>query len=119
MIKDNIQTVLEGILDSYSPVVNSDDLPQTPFCIHETKISETLRDKSGIYGYEYDLGVMIVGDSETQIDPMVEMVIDTLEMTIDDDIDEIRFTTMSGLQYDQDSNKFHNQLNFKCTTNKL
>lgn len=119
MIKDKIQSVLEAIIPSFSPVVNSDKLPNTPFCVHDTKITNTFRDKQGIYGFEYELGVMVVGDTEAQIDPAVESIIETLEMTTDDVIEKCSFETMSGLQFDQDLLKYHNQLNFKVITNNL
>ncbi len=119
MINIKIQSVLEAIVSSFSPVVNTDVLPVTPFCVHDTKVAATLRTKEGIYGFEYDLGVMVVGDTEEQIDPVVENIIDAIEMLSDGVIEECRFETMGGLQYDPDLLKFHNQLNFKVITNNL
>lgn len=119
MISASIQSILQQICDSYGPVVNSDVLPATPFCVHEEKIGNTLRTKEGIYGFEYNVNVLVVGDSDTQIDPVVEQIVESLEMLSNSAIDESIFEGSSGLQYDLENKKFHNQLNFKVLTNNL
>lgn len=119
MIRDKIQTVLESLVSSYSPAVNTDVLPATPFCVHEEKIISTLRDKMGIYGFEYALGVLVIGDSDSQLDPIVENIIKTIEMLSDSVIEACTFENSDGLQYDEELLKYHHQLNFKVITNNL
>lgn len=119
MIKDAIQAVLENIVSSFSPAVTSDKLPVTPFCVHDAKISETLREKEGIYGHQYELGIMVIGDDDAQIDPVVVSIISAIEAYTNTVIEECLFETMSGLQYDDDLKLYHNQLNFKVLTNNL
>ena len=119
MISATIQTVLQQICNSFSPVVNSDTLPATPFCVHEEKVSSPLRDKEGIYGFDYDLTVVVVGDTDSQVDPIVESIIETIEMLSNSTIDQASFESSTGLQYDNENKRFHNQLNFKLLTNNL
>lgn len=119
MIGTNIQSVLEQICDSYGTIINSDTLPMTPFCVHDENISETLRDKDGIYGFVHDVSIMIVGDDDAQLDPLVESVVETMELLSDGLIEETVFVSSSGLKLDEDKGKYYIELNFKCTTNNL
>ncbi len=119
MISAKIQSMLQQICDSYGIVVNSDDLPVTPFCVHDEKLNTTLRTKEGVYAYEYDLGILIVGDSDAMLNPVVASVISALEGFSDSIIDNASLESSTGLQYDIDNHKFHNQLNFKVVTFNL
>lgn len=119
MISEIIQGILEQICDSYGPVINSDTLPVAPFCIHEEKVEFPLRTKEGIYGFQYDLSVTIVGDNDSQVDPIMEGVLESLEQLSNNDVDDAWFEGSTGLQYDDEKKKFYNTLNFKVLTNNL
>lgn len=119
MINATIQAVLQQICNSFSPVINSDVLPATPFCVHDEKINTPLRTKEGIYGYEYDLTVVVVGDTDSQADPIVESIVEAIEMLTGNGIDQATFESSTGLEYDSENLKFHNQLSFKVVTFNL
>lgn len=123
MITNAIQSILSPLINSFSPVVESDKIPDGLFCVHNESITDHLRDKEGEYGRIYDLSITLVGDSIAEIDDMVDEITDTLEATegtIENAlIDEIILKSTMGTTWDDEKKKYYNTINFSVETQNL
>lgn len=81
MITEAIQTTLSAAgLDAYgvNTGTSTDDLPGTPFVVHNSEMQNILRTKEGVAGYEHTLELMIVADEPSQVETTAVTVIAAL-----------------------------------------
>jgi hypothetical protein len=120
MITDAIQSILEPIVNSFSPIINSDKAPRGISVVHSEEFDGELRDKEGVYGYEYNLTVTVIGDSQDDVDPMVDQVIDALEESIGEfagiTIEEVITQSSKGVAWDDDKKKYFDEVIFYVQT---
>lgn len=120
MITDAIQTILEDLVNSFSPIVESDIIPNGIFAVHQEDIAETFRDKEGIYGFIYNVQVSIIGDSQETMDPIIEDIINEIEATTGEVngtvIEESELNTSQGILWDDEKKKYYDKLNFLVQT---
>jgi len=120
MITDAIQLILNAVVNSFSPVVDTDAFPEGVFAVHQEEITDTLRDKKGIYGFEYSVSITVVADTQEEIDPVTEQITDLLEEANGDVagtvFEEVNFTSSLGVTFDEEKKKFYDQLTFLIQT---
>lgn len=123
MITDAIQTILSPLVNSFSPIVESDNIPNGLFCVHNESVTETLRDKLCIYGKIHDLSITLIADSVTEIDDVVAEITATLEAAKGEientQIDEIILKSTTGVIWDDEKKKYYNTINFSVETQNL
>ncbi|MEI7524548.1 MAG: hypothetical protein WCJ95_09475 [Mariniphaga sp.] len=120
MITDAIQSILEPHVNSYSPIVESDIFPEGVFVIHQEDIIETLRDKSEIYAMIYNVAVIIIGDSQEDIDPVIDTVITEI-LTCEGEIlgtiiEDIELKGTQGTTWDDEKKKYYDKITFTVQT---
>lgn len=120
MITDAVQLLISPFVSSFSPIIESDELPAGVFAIHQEDIRNTLRDKDGIYGYEYNVQITVIGDSQDDIDPVTGLIIDLFEPlsgtyseTI---IEEVNTSRSQGVTWDNEKKKYYDQITFSIAT---
>lgn len=120
MITDAIQSVLNNIVDSYSPIVDSDSMPAGAFAVHTEEVTDVLRDKEGIYGFEYAVNITIVADSQAVIDPLTLDITEAMEQLTGEisgtTIEQSQFKSSMGATWDDDKKKYYDQLTFTVQT---
>lgn len=121
MITDAIQSVLEGIsINAFSPIFESDSMPAGLFAVHTEDISETLRDKSGVYGFVHNVSITVVADSQETIDPATCQIVEAIELlygTVQGTkIEESRFESSQGVTWDDEKKKYFDHLVFIIQT---
>lgn len=124
MITDAIQSILNTLgVNSFSPVVESDSIPEGLFCVHNESVTEALRDKEGTFGKIYDLSITLVANSVAEIDNMADIINGTLEATngkVENTlIDEIILKSTMGVIWDDEKKKYYNTINFSIETQNL
>jgi len=120
MITEAIQLIIDAVVDSFSPIINSDKLDPGVLAVHQEEITQTLRDKKGIYGYEYTVTLTVIGDTQEEIDPIVEQITDLLESAEGDVsgtiFEEVNFQSSLGVTWDDEKKKYYDQLTFLIQT---
>ena len=120
MITEAIQSILEPHVNSYSPIVESDILPDGVFLIHQENIIDTLRDKTEIYAMVYNVAVIIIGDSQEDIDPIIDTVITEI-LTCEGEIlgtiiEDIELKGTQGTTWDDEKKKYYDKITFTVQT---
>ena len=120
MITDAIQLILNAVVNSFSPVVDTDNFPSGVFAVHQEEIADTLRDKEGIYGFEYSVIINVIADTQEEIDPITEQIANLLEEASGDIagtiFEEVNFVSSLGVTFDEEKQKFYDQITFSITT---
>ena len=120
MITDAIQSLLSPLVNAYSPIIESDILPTGVFGVHHEDIVETFRDKEGIYGFNYNVIITIVGDTQEEIDPITDEIITAFEATNSEIsgtlIDEVELKSSIGITWNDEKKKYYDELTFLFTT---
>lgn len=120
MITDVVQSIINPIVNAFSPIVESDILPTGVFAVHQEDIIETFRDKSGIYGYLYNVSIIVVAEDQEALDPITGQVIDALcamyGLITGTVVDEVLFQSTNGVAWDDEKKKYYDQITFTIQT---
>ena len=120
MITEAIQLIIDAVVNSFSPVVDTDNSPKGVFAVHQEDIAQTLRDKKGIYGFEYNVVIHVTADTQEEIDPVTVQITNLLEEASGDIsgtvFEGVNFISSLGVTFDEEKKKFYDQLTFLIQT---
>lgn len=120
MITDAIQSILDPLVNSYSPIIESDNLPEGVFAVHQEFILDTLKDKEEIYGFIYDVAVTVVSDSQEELDlainTLTEEIIEAQGDISGTIFEEVELKSTQGVTWDDEKKKYYDKITFTVQT---
>ncbi len=120
MITDAIQTILSPLVNSFSPIVETDVIPTGIFAVHQEDVADMLRDKEGIYGFIYNVQVTVIGESQEDMEPVIDDIITAFEtvtgITNGTIIEESQLNSSQGITWDDEKKKYYDKINFLVQT---